>query len=187
MFIISAFLLYILDCMCYNLSVFGGIIILILFNGDYKKYVLPRIAGAVKSVYVSQFKFEPVGVSEIDSVGCLLNALVKKHKEGLDVKVLLNYAVGVRGWHALNRFVFQKLYEAGVDVRYLGGSRIVHAKILVVDGETAVIGSHNWCRNSLTRNFECSVVLPDIQGAEYVRSFFCEVFAGAKKYVPVKA
>jgi len=37
-------------------------------------------------------------------------------------------------------------------------SRTTHAKIAIVDNETAVLGSHNWTESTLTNNHEASIL-----------------------------
>ena len=36
-----------------------------------------------------------------------------------------------------------------------------HAKIVIIDGRTAVVGSHNWTGSALSRNREASLLIDD--------------------------
>ena len=87
--------------------------------------------------------------------------LAAKVRAGVRVQALLNSAGG--GWRApaLNRQAAQWLQERGVEVHTLGASRTCHAKMLIIDDEIAIVGSHNWTPYALERNFEVSVLVRD--------------------------
>lgn len=53
-----------------------------------------------------------------------------------------------------------QLQRGGVKVRYLT-SPYVHAKVFVVDGALAYVGSHNFSRSSLELNRELGIIFSD--------------------------
>jgi hypothetical protein len=58
------------------------------------------------------------------------------------------------------------LEKGGVDVRYATPARIMHQKLIVIDGDTVITGSHNFTDSALKRNLEHSVLLRSKKYAE---------------------
>ena len=53
----------------------------------------------------------------------------------------------------------QQLQFAGVEAKVLYADRLVHAKMMLLDEQVAVIGSHNYTQSAFTKNLEISVVV----------------------------
>jgi phosphatidylserine/phosphatidylglycerophosphate/cardiolipin synthase-like enzyme len=77
-------------------------------------------------------------------------------------------ARGVNAWilfdpnQDLNRAAAARLDAAGVSVRFFRTSgEKLHAKAMVVDGRTLVVGSANWTSSGFTRNHELDAVIGD--------------------------
>ena len=49
---------------------------------------------------------------------------------------------------------------------------LVHAKVLIIDGRSVVVGSHNYTQAAFTTNQELSVYLPDCEKIEIFLNFF---------------
>lgn len=133
----------------------------LLIARQYLSRVPAVLEGAKTSIQVVQFVMQLKGKSARMSSRELGIKLAAKARDGVRVQVLLNSAGG--GWRApaLNRQAAPWLKERGVEVRTLGASRTCHAKILIIDGEVAIVGSHNWTPYALERNFEVSVLVRD--------------------------
>ena len=131
----------------------------LLVARQYLSRVPAILESAKTSIKVVQFVMQLKGKSAKMSSRELGIKLAAKVRDGVSVQALLNSAGG--GWRApaLNRQAAQWLQERGVEVRTLGASRTCHAKLLIVDGEMAIIGSHNWTPYALERNFEVSVLV----------------------------
>lgn len=122
--------------------------------------VLALIASAKKTLDV-----EAMYVTD----GPVVNAIVAAQKRGVAVRVLLNdpaHDLGDSSW-AVSRFG-----PAGITVRR-SGPLFVHAKLLVVDGAHAFVGSENFSDNSLDENREAGLVVssPSADVARIVATF----------------
>ncbi len=73
---------------------------------------------------------------------------------GVDVRVLMTYAIG---WKA----VFLELATFGVNVRTYAStaSLYIHAKVLIIDGNKAFVGSENFSMQSLDANRELGILI----------------------------
>ena len=149
---------------------------MLLFDDNYFSSVLSAIKSAKKYIFVSQFKIDSSGVGGCGKVGEILKALVERCAGGVEVRVLLDFLLPVRGRAANNAVVARYLIGNGAKVRYLAGNRCVHSKIVIIDDTTLFLGSHNWALNSLSRNFELSFVTSQADIVSAVRDCFCALF-----------
>ena len=74
---------------------------------------------------------------------------------------------------------FNRLLDAGLDVRLDGNRRNMHHKVIIIDGEVVILGSYNFSNNAEVRNDENTLIVfnPDI--AELYKAEFERVFAKA--------
>ncbi len=133
---------------------------------DYFPAVLREINSAKESIVVAMYSFMVFESSSATSPPVqLLQGLVRAHKRGVGVRVILglpySYDVtkGRRDLDMQNETARQMLHRAGVDVRYAVGGKTMHQKLVVIDGRTVIVGSTNWSRPALTKNWEASVLI----------------------------
>lgn len=91
-------------------------------------------------------------------------ALTSAALRGLDVRVVVPARSDSVLVSAAARSYFDELLAAGVRV-FEYQPRMLHTKALLVDGDTAIIGSANFDHRSFRLNFELSVLLHDEQVA----------------------
>lgn len=133
----------------------------LLVAREYLSRVPAILENAQFSIKVVQFVVQIKGKSAKMSSRELGIKLAAKVRDGVRVQALLNQAGG--GWRApaLNRQAAKWLQERSVEVRTPGPERTFHAKMIIIDDQIAIVGSHNWTPYALERNFEVSVVLRD--------------------------
>jgi len=87
----------------------------------------------------------------------LTKALIGKHKEGIDVKVIMDKGQAGSRWS-----VDEKLEEAGINVKRLAGSKggYMHIKMMIVD-DILMTGSYNWSKNATYKSDENFLVITD--------------------------
>jgi phosphatidylserine/phosphatidylglycerophosphate/cardiolipin synthase-like enzyme len=132
-----------------------------LIAREYLSRLPGILEGAKSSIQVVQFVMQLRGKSARMASRELGIKLSAKAAEGVAVEVILNSAGG--GWRApaLNRQATEWLNERGIEVRTLGPNTTCHAKLVIIDREVAVVGSHNWTPYALRDNFEVSVLIRD--------------------------
>ncbi|MFZ5494923.1 MAG: phospholipase D-like domain-containing protein [Verrucomicrobiota bacterium] len=130
--------------------------------------ILSLVQQAQRSVWIVTPYFIP------DEV--LQRSLMVQARAGLDVRIV----VPARSNHPITdlarRHHLRELQKAGVKV-LLYQSGMNHAKLLFVDGETALFGSANMDLRSLFVNFEIGLVTYSAAEASAVRAWMAEVFA----------
>lgn len=126
------------------------------FLGDreYFDRVLELLDKAQKSVYIAMYilKYDPREWD--DPVNILLYKLVKLHKKGVDVRIIVDDYTVDRYYETI-----RYLKENGVEVRLDPRDDVrLHAKIVIVDGEWVIVGSHNWSESGLSYNYEAAIL-----------------------------
>ncbi|HEY9854100.1 MAG TPA: phospholipase D-like domain-containing protein [Stenomitos sp.] len=121
---------------------------LVVSPSNSRSHLRSFIAKAKRSIFI---QMEVLGDPELSK------ALGARVKEGVDVRVqLARFDSG-----GTNQSELQELQAAGVQkVRFLK-KPVLHAKLMVVDGEAAYLGSVNLTTNSMDNNRELGVIVTD--------------------------
>ncbi len=117
---------------------------------------------------VFQSSFSPSKKSKPDHI---IDAIVRAHQRKVKVSVLINHA-GALSVSSKNRALSQYLSERGVSVRAAGRGYLVHGKVLILDRELVIIGSHNLTQRGLWTNYEASISVHSPAIAENMACWF---------------
>lgn len=139
------------------------------------------ISSAQQSIYISTFKAEIITRPRGRRLLKLFNTVVEKSRLGLDVRLILNNFTGSKSVPFTNRYAIQELKRQKVNVHCLQPGRICHAKIIIVDGAAAILGSHNLSVKSCRNNFEVSIYFHDEKTVQHLAGMFIEMFDDAKE------
>ncbi len=127
---------------------------------------------ANSSVYVIMYviKYDPNEPD--DPVNQLLSVLAELRTRGVDVKVVIDDET-YRSYPETITY----LKNAGVPTRLDKSQRTTtHAKLVIIDNKTVVIGSHNWTESALRYNHEASVMVQDKEIAEELAKYFMNLW-----------
>lgn len=101
----------------------------------------------------------------------LLDALNIAAMSGLNVKLLVPYKSDSKLVNAASRAYYGELLNSGVEIyRYKKG--FVHAKTMVTDQKTAIVGTANMNNRSFELNFEINAIVYDVDIAKELRDAF---------------
>jgi phosphatidylserine/phosphatidylglycerophosphate/cardiolipin synthase-like enzyme len=134
----------------------------------YPSTVLPLFDAARRSIHVAMYRASVYAAYSDSSSNALLDALVRAGRRGLDVRVVIDDCKFYADSEAANLMSALYLCEQGIPVRFDDPEETMHAKLVVIDGESVVVGSTNWNYYALERNVEASVALlnmPDVAAA----------------------
>jgi phosphatidylserine/phosphatidylglycerophosphate/cardiolipin synthase-like enzyme len=132
---------------------------------DYLHAVLPK---ARRRVWVSQFLIGLDPDSDTDGlVRGLCHELGRQAWKGLDVRVLLSPFLAGEPAYQLNAPAREFLGARGVRVRTYRAPEHsrrdgLHSKLVLLDGDRAVVGSHNWSSGAFCANREMSVAVRSV-------------------------
>ncbi|MCO4770137.1 MAG: hypothetical protein KDA24_08920 [Deltaproteobacteria bacterium] len=142
-------------------------------DGDYLPALLDLVANAESRVLVTQFElFSGTSTSQV------VTALGDAVDRGVTVKVLLDDEI------ESNAGAAQSLINRGVDAKTdLFPDTTVHSKMLIADGDDALVGSTNWSTSSISRNHECNLRLSNGAPVAWLEAWFDNVWANASERV----
>ncbi|ASJ09733.1 phospholipase [Thermococcus siculi] len=146
-----------------------GYTVTVLEEREYYTNLIKAIDSSKSEIYVMMFlmKYDPG--DGYDPANDLIRALVKARQRGVRVHVLLEDGIDE------NRKAYDYLRANGVDVTFDSPSTTLHAKVVVIDGKTVFIGSHNWSEAALDWNHEVSVRIDSRKLAEEMVDYFKRV------------
>ena len=136
-----------------------------LSGNKYFPAVKRALSEAEKSIFMVMYLVRLNPSHKESGVYRLVNELIKAHKRGVTVEVILDQNVGFtegRGeWQVegKNSQAFWFLSKAGVKVWYDDAKQYTHSKCLIIDEEKGILGSANWTESGLFRNNEASVLV----------------------------
>ncbi len=133
----------------------------LIIGKEYVTNIAPILDSAKNNIDIVVFDFRLYP----DQVGSapfkLLETLKAAQRRGVKIRILTMRleSVGV-------------LKQLGFMARHWQGGKTLHSKFFIVDGKTAVLGSHNWTMNALTLNYETSVICESCAAVNLLQNFF---------------
>ena len=133
----------------------------ILVNAAYVSLVKVLLDEAQSSIRVMAFLGTAAAGDEI-SPGplALIESLEERAAAGVSVRMILDTddAGEPYGSAFINQPLVDRLAPTEVEVRYDPIDTLLHSKVVVIDDEVVVVGSHNWTRVAFGVTHELSVV-----------------------------
>lgn len=122
----------------------------IVIGKEYPAKVIPLINSAKKSIEILMFDWRWYKDDFANPMQQLNHALVTAVRRGVKIDCMTNYneLVGL-------------LNELGINARLWPKSSLLHSKLLVIDRQIVVMGSHNFTSNAFTSNLETSTIMHD--------------------------
>lgn len=133
----------------------------IAIGRQFPKKVIPLIDNAKKSVYIIVYEWgwypDQIGAQ----IQIFNNSIVRAKQRGLDVKAVV--------W---DKKIANILESQNIETKYIHDSRLLHAKLMIIDRQIVIIGSHNYTKTAFDFNFENSVIINDEKTALEFTNFF---------------
>lgn len=127
--------------------------------------VIELLDQAHETVDIAQFTFSRKEIEE---------AVLAAQRRGVRVRMAMNHQ------QAQGDNVSTRLAAQGVDVRFIEGkdsgggwAGLMHAKFMLVDGKTLLIGSNNWSSTGTSINEENTIVVHALPQDELLSAFGC--------------
>lgn len=148
----------------------------LILNDEYFQVAHSQIQKAEESIYLISYLFLLYDYESAYS-NRLLEDLIAASQRGVDVHVVLEYPKPeyMEEEGPKNQEVFDKLQAAGIDVRFDSAEITTHSKVLIVDRETIIAGSHNYTFGGLKYNNETSLLVEDRAKARELIKYFEQI------------
>lgn len=138
------------------------------------------IDNAKKEILLSTFKMQHSSKPKGKKVSAIYTALINAHNRGIKIKILTNISSGNDFLAMSNKIASKILSNNGIEVRGLQNGKITHAKICIVDDDIILIGSHNITMRAFNQNFECSLLLKNLDLAKEMKEIFIKYWNVSK-------
>jgi|UniRef100_A0A7C3WT63 Phosphatidylserine/phosphatidylglycerophosphate/cardiolipin synthases and related enzymes len=146
---------------------YQGAQLYILNDRDYYPTLMRYLERSNKSIYIMMYVFK----SDTDTIARIVDVLVRKAKQGVDVRVILENSIED------NELTYQSLKSGGVRVVYDPRAVTTHSKLVIVDGYVVFVGSHNFSYSAMMKNHEASVMIISEEIASAETEYFMSVLA----------
>ncbi len=110
----------------------------------------------------------------------IIRSLLRAARRGVRVRLLLPARSDVRLVLLLGRSSYGTLLKGGVEIYELD-REILHAKVMLIDGERTVIGSANLDQRSFHRNYEINCVVDNVEFGGQIRELLQKEISGSHK------
>jgi len=148
---------------------------------NYGRILLSLLSKAKESVHVVMYRASYYPTYKKSLSNDILNALVSAASRGLEVRVLLDDCSFYPESAQANREAARYLADHGIEVRFDDPAVTTHAKLVIIDKKTVLLGSTNWNYYALEKNVETDLAAIGIpQLAEVYERFFRSVWRGGR-------
>jgi phosphatidylserine/phosphatidylglycerophosphate/cardiolipin synthase-like enzyme len=141
----------------------------VLTPDNYANVILALINSATRTLYIQIPYITPSDKPEGVVLAGLIEAIAKKVRASLDVRLILS---GFAKAGAL-----EQLQAAGIDGNLIRIQNNLHNKGIVVDSSVVAVGSQNWSPPGVTTNRDASLVIFNAEAARYWESIFLHDWA----------
>ena len=155
-------------------SFIGNFSAIPVFSPDTSyKAICDMIDSANNSIYIEQLYIYKDWNNRISP---FVERLVNKSKQGVEIKVILNYNPYYDSTNEKNNATKEYLEERGIEVKYIFSNwsyfTNIHNKGMIVDNKSVLISSVNWNENSVIYNREAGIIIENEDVAKYYADVF---------------
>jgi phosphatidylserine/phosphatidylglycerophosphate/cardiolipin synthase-like enzyme len=143
---------------------------------NYALEVVPLVNQAKTSIDILMYEWKWYGHERAGGVQELNLAIKAAAHRKVRVRVLLNLESMGHAIHRINTRTAQFLEQAGCEVKFGQIGVATHAKMMVIDDNILVLGSHNFSKGAFTRNQEASVIIEGREEIAPYRQYFKDLW-----------
>jgi len=145
---------------------------IILSPDNAEKEIRRLISSARESILVEQFYIQKTW----NGINPFLKEIVNKSREGVEVRVLMNYNPYYESTDEMNKETALYLRKNGIEIKFVYSNwsyfTNVHNKGMIVDGNKTLISSINWNENSVRNNREIGIIVDNNEVGKYFTKIF---------------
>ncbi len=139
--------------------------ILPVIGKEFPTAVIPLIRAAQKSLDVVVFDWRWYGGDVSNPVQQFNRAIFEAVKRNVKVRVITNA-----------RDVIARMKTHGIQAEKLVTSKLVHSKLMIIDDEVVILGSHNYTQSAFCMNLEASIIVKHKATAEEYKKYFLNIW-----------
>jgi len=128
---------------------------------EFTKKVIPLIEQAKQSIDIVVFDWRWYPSDPGAACQLFNQAIICARRRGVKVRALVN-----------NGDIAAILIPEGCEAKRLVTSKLMHCKLMIIDTNTIITGSHNYSQAAFQMNFELSVIIKNEPISPDFNSFF---------------
>lgn len=132
------------------------------------EHILGMVNSAQESIYFLAYSF---------TVDRLADAMIDRANAGVTVQGVFDRDQ----YHSNEGTEFDRLVGAGIDARLDGNPRLMHHKVLIIDGEIVITGSYNFSNNAENSNDENTLIIHNQEIAAQYLAEFQKIYAASQR------
>ena len=136
-----------------------------IIGKEFPKKVIPLIDAAKKQISIVVFDWRWYSDQPGNPVQLFNQSIIRARRRGVAVRALVN-----------SISIVNILKDEGCNAKKLLSENLLHAKMILIDDDIAVVGSHNYSQSAFTTNFEVSVLIRDAERSKEFLIFFNQLF-----------
>jgi len=117
-----------------------------IISQDFVKVVVPLVNSAVNSIDIIVYDWRFYNRIQDNPVSHFNDSINEAVTRGVKVRCIVQ-----------NPSVVGRLKDMGCEARRLNTKRILHTKLLIIDKNRVVLGSHNYTQSGFASNYEASI------------------------------
>jgi phosphatidylserine/phosphatidylglycerophosphate/cardiolipin synthase-like enzyme len=138
----------------------------IILGKEFPAKVIPLIRSAQHSIRILVFDWRWYPDFPDSPVQLFNQAIVQAKRRGLKVQAVINMAD-----------VVKQLRDLGVEARKIYSKDLLHSKVMIIDEQVAILGSHNYTQSAFGKNFEVSYILTEPEEVKKLTEYFDVIFS----------
>lgn len=138
----------------------------IIIGKDYSQIVIPLVEQAKTNIDIFMYHWGYYSYLSNSGVQKLTLAIKSAIIRGVPVRVLLHAGSPADNLRTKNSETFNHLKSWGANIKFYKSGGTLHSKLLLIDKTFAVVGSHNYSKQSMSSNIETSIL---VEGSGEIR------------------
>jgi len=136
-----------------------------IIGAEFSKKIIPLLDQAKQNLDIVVFDWRWYPDQPGSFVQLFNQAVVRCVRRGVLVRAVVN-----------SPDILAQLQKVGVMAKRLKTPRLIHCKLMIIDNEKLVIGSHNYTASAFNMNMEASAIIDLPDGAGRFGEFFNRIY-----------
>lgn len=134
-------------------------LVLPIINADYFPLLVSLFEAASLSINIIIFAARYYRGQAKNPINDFFHSLRRAASRGVKVRLLLNANFQTKESLRYNQFIIRYFKQSNFHAALGGNSTRLHSKLVIIDNQIAIVGSHNYSRRASRVNFETSAVI----------------------------
>lgn len=124
----------------------------LLLDDKFIETALRAVKDAKRRVWVTCYDWRWYENEPESTIQQFNSAVYIAKRRGVDVRAICD-----------KRAITSNLQMQGIDARFLRTNKTLHTKAILIDDTALILGSHNLTKRGADQNFECSVLIKELE------------------------